>query len=168
MADAAAQYKKQDGRVSVSADGKTVSWKSSAASNAHPPLSIAIADIGSTSWFPYQHIFTWLTLRRSPTDTCDLCKSLHQDCCTRARSTSREPYPHLYLRRRSRRSAEHNRSIAQMDRGLQTTGCSRPSSCCWCWRGRGRRRISCNGHGSDRNSWRQRQRRKLRRCEAAR
>ncbi|CAN9248660.1 unnamed protein product [Alternaria alternata] len=52
MADAAAQYKKQDGRVSVSADGKTVSWKSSAASNAHPPLSIAIADIGNLQQTP--------------------------------------------------------------------------------------------------------------------
>jgi transcription initiation factor TFIIH subunit 1 len=45
MTDAAAQYKKQDGTVSVSADGKNVSWKS--ASGAIPPLSIAIADIGS-------------------------------------------------------------------------------------------------------------------------
>lgn len=47
MTDAAAQYKKQDGIVSVSADGKTVAWKS--ASGALPPLSIAIADIGSMS-----------------------------------------------------------------------------------------------------------------------
>lgn len=47
MTDAAAQYKKQDGTVSVSADGKTVAWKS--ASGALPPLSIAIADIASTS-----------------------------------------------------------------------------------------------------------------------
>ena len=47
MADAAAQYKKQDGTVSVSADGKTVAWKS--ASGALPPLSIAIADIASRS-----------------------------------------------------------------------------------------------------------------------
>ena len=47
MADAAAQYKKQDGTVSISADGKTVAWKS--ASGALPPLSIAIADIGSMS-----------------------------------------------------------------------------------------------------------------------
>jgi len=45
MADAAAQYKKQDGTVSVSADGKIVAWKSG--SGALPPLSIAIADIGS-------------------------------------------------------------------------------------------------------------------------
>jgi transcription initiation factor TFIIH subunit 1 len=45
MSSAAAQYKKQDGTVSVSADGKTVSWKS--AGGAVPPLSITIADIGS-------------------------------------------------------------------------------------------------------------------------
>jgi hypothetical protein len=50
MADAAAQYKKQDGRVAVSADGQTVSFKST--SGALPPLSIAIADIGSMS-LPY-------------------------------------------------------------------------------------------------------------------
>jgi transcription initiation factor TFIIH subunit 1 len=45
MSSAAAQYKKQDGTVTVSADGKTVSWKS--ASGAVPPLSIVIAEIGS-------------------------------------------------------------------------------------------------------------------------
>jgi transcription initiation factor TFIIH subunit 1 len=45
MSSAAAQYKKQDGTVTVSTDGKTVSWKS--ASGAVPPLSIVIADIGS-------------------------------------------------------------------------------------------------------------------------
>ena len=44
MTDAAAQYKKQDGVVTVSADGKTVSWKSASGA---APLSIAIADIGS-------------------------------------------------------------------------------------------------------------------------
>ncbi len=46
MTDAAAQYKKQDGIVSVSADGKTVSWKPS--SGVAAPLSIAIAHIAST------------------------------------------------------------------------------------------------------------------------
>ncbi|CAA9956489.1 RNA polymerase II transcription factor [Pyrenophora teres f. maculata] len=50
MTDAAAQYKKQDGIVSVSADGKTVAWKS--ASGALPPLSIAIADIGNLQQTP--------------------------------------------------------------------------------------------------------------------
>lgn len=45
MTDAAAQYKKKAGTVLVSTDGKTVSWK--AASGDVPPLSIAIADIGS-------------------------------------------------------------------------------------------------------------------------
>jgi len=50
MADALAQYKKDNGRVAVSADGKTVSWKStSGAANAPAPWSIAIADIGSMS-----------------------------------------------------------------------------------------------------------------------
>ncbi|KAG9187394.1 hypothetical protein G6011_05265 [Alternaria panax] len=52
MADAAAQYKKQNGTVSVSSDGKTVSWKSSATTNAHPPLSLAIADIGNLQQTP--------------------------------------------------------------------------------------------------------------------
>ncbi|KNG44801.1 rna polymerase ii transcription factor [Stemphylium lycopersici] len=50
MADAAAQYKKQDGTVSISADGKTVAWKS--ASGALPPLSIAIADIANLQQTP--------------------------------------------------------------------------------------------------------------------
>lgn len=45
MTDAAAQYKKQDGTVAVSADGKSVAWKS--ANGALPPLAIAIADIAS-------------------------------------------------------------------------------------------------------------------------
>jgi transcription initiation factor TFIIH subunit 1 len=45
MSTTAAQYKKHDGAVSVSADGKTVSWKS--ASGAIPPLALTIADIGS-------------------------------------------------------------------------------------------------------------------------
>lgn len=42
--DAAAQYKKQDGTLSVSTDGKTVSWKAASGAAA---LSIATADIGS-------------------------------------------------------------------------------------------------------------------------
>ncbi|KAL5115866.1 RNA polymerase II transcription factor B subunit 1 [Pleosporales sp. CAS-2024a] len=50
MSTAAAQYKKQDGTVSVSADGKTVSWKS--ASGTAPPLSITIADIGNLQQTP--------------------------------------------------------------------------------------------------------------------
>ncbi|KAH3958393.1 hypothetical protein HBI56_214700 [Parastagonospora nodorum] len=50
MSSAAAQYKKQDGTVSVSADGKTVSWKS--ANGAAAPLSITIADIGNLQQTP--------------------------------------------------------------------------------------------------------------------
>ena len=45
MSSAAAQYKKKDGTLSVSADGKTVSWE--AVGGVLPPLAIAIADIGS-------------------------------------------------------------------------------------------------------------------------
>ncbi|OAK96341.1 RNA polymerase II transcription factor-like protein [Phaeosphaeriaceae sp. SRC1lsM3a] len=50
MSSAAAQYKKQDGTVSVSADGKTVAWASS--SGASPPLSINITDIGNLQQTP--------------------------------------------------------------------------------------------------------------------
>ncbi|KAF2706992.1 RNA polymerase II transcription factor-like protein [Pleomassaria siparia CBS 279.74] len=42
MSEAAAQYKKQDGMLSVSADGRTVSWTSK--SGASSPVLIAIAD----------------------------------------------------------------------------------------------------------------------------
>ncbi|KAF2786813.1 hypothetical protein K505DRAFT_380013 [Melanomma pulvis-pyrius CBS 109.77] len=42
MSDAAAQYKKQDGTLSVSSDGRFVSWKS--ASGASPAVTIVIAD----------------------------------------------------------------------------------------------------------------------------
>jgi transcription initiation factor TFIIH subunit 1 len=42
MSSAAAQYKKKNGTLSVSADGKTVSWEGEG-----PGLAIAIADIGS-------------------------------------------------------------------------------------------------------------------------
>jgi transcription initiation factor TFIIH subunit 1 len=54
MSSAAAQYKKQDGTVAVSADGKTVSWKS--ASGAVPPLSIVIAEIGSMRQRPHSNL----------------------------------------------------------------------------------------------------------------
>ncbi|OAL53965.1 RNA polymerase II transcription factor-like protein [Pyrenochaeta sp. DS3sAY3a] len=50
MTDAAAQYKKQDGTVAVSADGKSVAWKS--ANGALPPLAIAIADIANLQQTP--------------------------------------------------------------------------------------------------------------------
>ncbi|KAF1936145.1 RNA polymerase II transcription factor [Clathrospora elynae] len=50
MTGAAAQYKKQDGTVSVSADGKTVSWKP--ASSALQPLAIAIEHIGNLQQTP--------------------------------------------------------------------------------------------------------------------
>jgi transcription initiation factor TFIIH subunit 1 len=45
MSSAPALYKKQNGIVSVSTDGKTVSWKSR--DPAVAPLSLTIADIGS-------------------------------------------------------------------------------------------------------------------------
>jgi transcription initiation factor TFIIH subunit 1 len=45
MSSAAALYKKQNGTVSVSADGRTVSWKSP--DPAVAPLALTIADIGS-------------------------------------------------------------------------------------------------------------------------
>lgn len=51
MSNAAAQYKKKDGTLSVSADGKTVSWES--VGGVLPPLTIAIAEIGSMSRSPY-------------------------------------------------------------------------------------------------------------------
>ncbi|KAH9864240.1 hypothetical protein J1614_010174 [Plenodomus biglobosus] len=50
MSDAAAQYKKKDGTVAVSADGTTVSWTPL---GAHAPaLSIAIGDIGNLQQTP--------------------------------------------------------------------------------------------------------------------
>lgn len=45
MSSAAAQYKKKDGTLFVSSDGKTVSWE--AVGGLLPPLAIIIADIGS-------------------------------------------------------------------------------------------------------------------------
>lgn len=48
MSSAAAQYKKKNGTLSVSADGKTVSWEGEG-----PGLAIAIADIGSKSAASY-------------------------------------------------------------------------------------------------------------------
>ncbi|KAH7083233.1 hypothetical protein BKA63DRAFT_404291 [Paraphoma chrysanthemicola] len=57
MSSAAAQYKKQDGTVTVSADGTTVSWKS--VSGAAPPLSINIADIGNTASQPGNFTLTF-------------------------------------------------------------------------------------------------------------
>ncbi|KAH8725136.1 hypothetical protein GQ44DRAFT_739917 [Phaeosphaeriaceae sp. PMI808] len=50
MSSAAAQYKKQDGTISVSLDGKTVSWAS--ATGASPSLSITIVDIGNLQQTP--------------------------------------------------------------------------------------------------------------------
>ncbi|KAH6633114.1 hypothetical protein C7974DRAFT_334072 [Boeremia exigua] len=50
MSSAAAQYKKKDGILSVSADGKTVSWD--AIGGLLPPLAIVIADIGNLQQTP--------------------------------------------------------------------------------------------------------------------
>ncbi|KAF2739774.1 RNA polymerase II transcription factor [Polyplosphaeria fusca] len=50
MSEASAQYKKQDGKLLLSTDGKTVSWKS--ARDAGSSLSIAIADIQNLKQTP--------------------------------------------------------------------------------------------------------------------
>ncbi|KZM28528.1 RNA polymerase II transcription factor B subunit 1 [Ascochyta rabiei] len=50
MSVAAALYKKKDGTLSVSPDGKTVSWE--AVGGVLPPLAIAIADIGNLQQTP--------------------------------------------------------------------------------------------------------------------
>ncbi|KAF9700826.1 hypothetical protein EKO04_001557 [Ascochyta lentis] len=50
MSNAAAQYKKKDGTLSVSPDAKTVSWE--AVGGVLPPLAIAIADIGNLQQTP--------------------------------------------------------------------------------------------------------------------
>ncbi|PVH93586.1 RNA polymerase II transcription factor [Periconia macrospinosa] len=49
MPEAAAQYKKTDGRLTISQDGRTVSW---AANSGNPALEIAIADIGNLQQTP--------------------------------------------------------------------------------------------------------------------
>lgn len=46
MSEAAAQYKKQDGKIAVSADGRTVSWK---ASSGNLAVDVEVAAITSTS-----------------------------------------------------------------------------------------------------------------------
>lgn len=46
MSEAAAQYKKQDGKLTVSTDGRTVSWR---ANSGNPTVDIAVAGIASTS-----------------------------------------------------------------------------------------------------------------------
>ncbi|KAJ4991903.1 TFIIH p62 subunit domain-containing protein [Stagonosporopsis vannaccii] len=50
MSSAAAQYKKKDGSLSVSTDGKTVLWE--AVGGQLPPLAIVIADIGNLQQTP--------------------------------------------------------------------------------------------------------------------
>ncbi|KAJ4351095.1 RNA polymerase II transcription factor B subunit 1 [Ascochyta clinopodiicola] len=50
MSTVAALYKKKDGTLSVSPDGKTVSWE--AVGGVLPPLAIAIADIGNLQQTP--------------------------------------------------------------------------------------------------------------------
>lgn len=47
MSEASTSYKKQDGKLSVAKDGKTVSWKSVTSST--PPLTIAVSEITSTT-----------------------------------------------------------------------------------------------------------------------
>jgi len=47
MSEASTSYKKQDGKLSVAKDGKTVSWKPAAPST--PPLTIAVSEITSTT-----------------------------------------------------------------------------------------------------------------------
>jgi hypothetical protein len=69
MSSAAAQYKKQDGIVSVSADGKKVSWKS--AGGAVAPLSITIADIGSMRQLLHR-VLQRADMLRPPADACHL------------------------------------------------------------------------------------------------
>jgi transcription initiation factor TFIIH subunit 1 len=46
MSEASTSYKKQDGKLSVAKDGKTVSWKPAAST---PPLTIAVSEITSTT-----------------------------------------------------------------------------------------------------------------------
>jgi hypothetical protein len=46
MAEAAAQYKKKDGKITISVDARTVSWKTSGGG---PSVDIDIADVTSTS-----------------------------------------------------------------------------------------------------------------------
>lgn len=46
MPEVAAQYKKQDGRLTVSEDGRTVTWR---ATSGTPAVEIAVAEIGSVS-----------------------------------------------------------------------------------------------------------------------
>jgi len=45
MSEAAAQYKKQDGRLAISADGRSVSWK---ANSGNLTVDVAVAEITST------------------------------------------------------------------------------------------------------------------------
>ncbi|CAI6323579.1 unnamed protein product [Periconia digitata] len=49
MAEAAAQYKKTDGKLRISQDGRTVAWT---ATSGNPALEIAIADIGNLQQTP--------------------------------------------------------------------------------------------------------------------
>ena len=75
MSEAAAQYKKQDGALSISADGRTVSWRP--ASNASPPLTINIADTTSRPTLNNTGVCQ-LTIRRSPANARNRCKSLNK------------------------------------------------------------------------------------------
>ncbi|KAF2471860.1 RNA polymerase II transcription factor-like protein [Lindgomyces ingoldianus] len=50
MSEASAQYKKQDGKLSLSADGRTVSWKSN--SGTLPPLAISVIEIQNLQQTP--------------------------------------------------------------------------------------------------------------------
>lgn len=50
MSEASTSYKKQDGKLSVARDGKTVSWKPAASST--PPLTIAVSEITNLQQTP--------------------------------------------------------------------------------------------------------------------
>jgi hypothetical protein len=81
MSEAAAQFKKQDGRLAVSTDGRTVSWKASSGSSV---LDIAVAEIGSMfhQTLPFSHLLPsngplTTDAYRSPADASYSCESLH-------------------------------------------------------------------------------------------
>ena len=86
MSSAAAQYKKKDGTLSVSADVKTVSWE--AAGGVLAPLAIAIADIGSKSLASYEESGSSWYRSRSPADARHRLESLYQDRSCRNLATS--------------------------------------------------------------------------------
>lgn len=82
MSEAAAQFKKQDGKLAVSADGRTVSWKASSGS---PAVDIAVTEISSMYLQRHRGVLLLVQdemlttpLYRSPADACDSRESIHQ------------------------------------------------------------------------------------------